>query len=171
MADLERLLESAVGEEHDFLEAHQRRTQFYSSLISAVLAATVGGALQANEPVHFYMLLTGPVLVISLSVLALGGTFRLYQRFLEAVVLRAKLEQALGLHDLRNQGEGCYWRGEPLLAPRHLKARKKFSESQAFVDAHRASGYQLYTRWLFVVFAGTGAVLALLLLTAAASHA
>lgn len=164
---LEKLLELAAKEVDEQLNAHQKRVQFYSSLISAILAATVAGAMRAEEASHYFLLLVGPGLVVVLSVIAVQGTFRFYQRFLEAVTQKGKLEQALHLHEpVENENEQ-YWKGEPLLAIRHLDARKAFPSSQEFIHRHRHAGYQRYTRILFFAFGLSGVYLAILLIVKA----
>jgi len=166
--DFQKLYEMAVNEEHVFLEAHHHRVQFYSSLISAVIAATVTGAVKAVVPFHYLLLTTGPVLVVGLSLLALEGTFRLYQRFLEAVAVRAKLEQAMGLTKISDKTSTIdgYWTFEPLITGRHLEDRMRYSSSLEFIKSHHRSGYQKVTRILFITLAIVGFVLEVFLITA-----
>ncbi|MBN1359494.1 MAG: hypothetical protein JW993_02830 [Sedimentisphaerales bacterium] len=94
-----------VDEEHDFLAEHQKRIAFYTGLLSAVLTLTVGGYLEASAWYHFAALGLGGLLLAAVSVIAKAGTRRLYQRFLETVTTRAKLEQDLGFSQERGQGE------------------------------------------------------------------
>ena len=165
--DYHRLLESAIGQEHYFLDAHQNRVQFYSSLISTVLGATIAGGMGAKESLHYCMLLAGPVLVIALSVIAVGGTSRIYQRFLESIATKAKLEQLLNLHLPIEADNHAYWQGEPILAKRHLTARTKHNDSFDFISANMSKGYQRHTRNLFVLFAVVGTIHAGALIVAA----
>lgn len=158
--DYHRLLESAITEEHYFLNAHQERVQFYSSLISTVLGATIAGGMTAKESSHYCMLLVGPVLVVALSVIAVGGTSRIYQRFLEAVAMKAKLEQLLNLHLSIDAVGQAYWQGEPILTQRHMAARTKHEDSFSFISANMNKGYQRHTRNLFILFAFVGIILA-----------
>jgi hypothetical protein len=157
--DLQKLLDTYIQEVAETLSAHQERIKFYSSLISAVLAATVGGAIQARQPYHFGLLLAGPVLVVTLSWIAIRGTSRLFQRFLEATVRQGKVEQMLGMHLPLPEKEGGYWEGEALVAPRNLSSRREFRNSQDFVSAHLNRGYQLATMRLFYAFMIIGGLL------------
>ena len=168
-SDLLKLLELAGKEELAFLDAHQRRVQFYASLISAVLGATIAGTIKGRGPLDFALLVAGPVLMVALSALAVGGTRRLYQRFLEAVVVRAKIEQCLGFTHPTNAAQGSYWSSESLLAPRHLKARAAYATSQQFVDAHINAGYHRFTRGLFLAFGAVGVALGVTLVVLALS--
>ena len=157
---LEKLLETTISEEQYFIEAHQKRIQFYSSLISAILAATVAGFLKAEMWYQYAFLIVGPVMTISLSSIAMGGTYRLYQRFLEAVVMRAKVEQMSGMHET-NSTEGAYWEGESLVPTRHHENRTKHSTSKNFIEAYKNEGYQKSTRHLLFVFQAVSIVLIL----------
>jgi hypothetical protein len=151
--DLQKLLETKIQEEHYFLEAHQKRIAFYFSVVTAILAATVAGAINASSPEHYLLLLPGPLLVLALAKIARFGTFRFYQRFLETVTMRAKLEQALGLtrpHTIRNE-EADYWPEEALIPGRHIRSRKACESSDAFIEKHGNLGYQKATHSLLSV--------------------
>ena len=168
--ELMRLLELTHAEEQYYLEAQQKRVAFYSSLVSAVLAATIGGAMNASEPLHFFLLTIGPLLVFTLSEIALDGTFRLYQRFLEAITIRAKLEQALNLTLPQHapKREHCYWTGESLIPDRHRESRLEMGSSNEFIDRMKHKGYQQITRLLLRSFQGAAIILLLLLSLAGA---
>ena len=47
--DLKDLLKLAIDEEHWFLDAQHKREAFYSSIITAVIAATIAGALNIRR--------------------------------------------------------------------------------------------------------------------------
>lgn len=167
--DLMKLLELCEREEHWFLEAHHKRVAFYSSLISAILVASVAGAMRADVALDFALLTIGPILVFALAQIARDGTFRFYQRFLEAAAMRGKIEQSLGLADSatlpsRNPG---YWRSEALVPERFLIARCSSPTSQAFVDSRKKSGYQRPTLRLLQTFQVVAVTLAVCLLVAA----
>ena len=65
--NLEKLLEIEIKEEQHFLEAHQKRVAFYFSILSAILAATIAGAMQATSGIHYTLLLAGPVLIFAIA--------------------------------------------------------------------------------------------------------
>ena len=96
----------SVEEEHYFLKEHQNRVAFFSGLISAVIALMLGGFLKATTWFHFLILVPGGFLLAAVSLIAKNGTQRMYQRFLEAVTTRAKLEHDLGFSKSRGNQEG-----------------------------------------------------------------
>jgi hypothetical protein len=152
-----KLYESAVNEEHYFLDAHQKRVAFYLSILSAIVAGVVAGLFQASEWYHLAILCVGPVLIYAVSAIGIEGTFRLYQRFLEAVTIRAKLEQELGLTKKRSVGTNAtnsYWQSEAIIPLRHIESRKDYESSDAFIKEHARRGYHLWTIRLFRVFQG-----------------
>jgi len=157
-----KLYELAINEEHHFLDAHQNRVAFYSGILSALVAGTVAGFFQASEWYHLAFLCIGPVLILVLSTIAIDGTLRFYQRFVEAVTIRAKIEQELGLteeHSVNTNVSGSYWRSEPIIPLRHIESRKKYESSDAFIKEHLKGGYHLWTiRW-FRGFQGISALM------------
>ena len=153
--ELFKLYELAVNEEHHFLDAHQNRIAFYSGILSALVAGTVVGLFQASEWYHLAILCVGPVLIFVVSKIAIDGTFRLYQRFLEAVTIRAKIEQELGLTKKRSvntNATNSYWQSEAIIPLRHIRSRKDYLSSNAFIREHSTKGYHLWTRRLFRAF-------------------
>jgi len=149
--ELLKLYELAINEEHHFLDAHQNRVAFYSGILSALVAGTVAGFFQASEWYHLAFLCIGPVLIFVVSTIAIDGTLRFYQRFVDAVTVRAKIEQELGLTEERSVNtnvSGSYWQSEPIIPPRHIKSRKESESSDAFIKKHLTKGYHLWTiRW------------------------
>ena len=160
MTDMEnekllKLYELAINEEHHFLEQHQSRIAFYSGIVSALVAGTAAGLFQASEWYHVAILCAGPLLIFTISTIAIDGTFRLYQRFLEAITIRAKIEQELGLTKMRSDNadsSNSYWRLEPIIPLRHIESRKDCESSDAFINKHSTKGYHLWTVRLFRAF-------------------
>lgn len=148
-----KLYESFVAEEHYFLAEHQKRIAFFSSLISAIFAATIAGIIRSENSTHLGFLALGPVLTIALCFLAKEGTFRLYQRFLEAIASRAKLEQQMHLTEpLPSTSELGYWNTEALISARHREARGSYGSSAEFIASRSRSGYEGVARRVFLVF-------------------
>ena len=150
--DLLKLFENAVSEEHYFLEAHQDRVAFYSGLVTVIVAGTAVGFLQASDWYHFAALCVGPMLLFAVSANAIAGSFRLYQRFIEAVTVRAKIEQELGLTKVLSRDTGevdSYWPSEPLVPCRHIESRKMYESSTAFIREVSGKGYHGITSRLF----------------------
>ena len=165
---LEKLLEIEINEEQHFLEAHQKRVAFYSSILSAILAATIAGAMKATNSYHYMLLLAAPVLIFAISYIARDGTFRIYQRFLEAITIRAKIEQVIGLTEPMNKinNELKYWSEESFIPPRHLKARLGRNSTEDFIDVNKNAGYHRSSRNLFITFQVVSAFIFLLLIYA-----
>lgn len=118
-----KLYKISVEEEHYFFTEHQKRIAFYLGLLSGILTLTVGGFLKASTWYHFGILVVGGLLLAAISVIAKAGTRRIYQRFLETVTTRAKLEQDLGFSQNRGDGEGRWVQTEPYSPTRHLESR------------------------------------------------
>lgn len=154
-----KLLELAIQEEQYFLREHQQRIKFYTSLISALIAATFGGLINIKLELHYYALFVGPILIIAISSFAIGGTYRMYQRYLEAITQRAKIEQILGL-TLKPKlvDENRYWQEETIISERHLLNRKRFNSSESFVKHFSKLGYHKNTMYLFRVFQFIGLI-------------
>ena len=94
----------------------------------------------------------GPVLLFAVAANAIAGTHRLYQRFIEAITMRAKIEQELGLtRKLSGDTDevDCYWPSEPLVPPRHIESRKMYDTSTAFIREVSKKGYRRITWRLF----------------------
>ncbi|MCK4664019.1 MAG: hypothetical protein KAT68_14215 [Bacteroidales bacterium] len=148
-----KLLELAINEEQHFLQEHQSRIKFYMGLISTLIAATFAGFLNSKENFHYYALIIGPILILIISTFAIKGTYRLYQRFLEAITVRAKLEQELGLTERKdNKDKKVYWKTEPIISSRHIKSRMNSDSSENFIKKSSNKGYHLWTKYLFNLF-------------------
>jgi len=148
-----RLLELATNEEQHFLQEHQSRIKFYASLVSTLIAATFTGFLNSKEDFHYFALVIGPILVFIISTFAIKGTYRLYQRFLEAITKKAKIEQVLGLtKESEDQGNNIYWKKEAIVSSRHLKSRIDSVSSEKFIENASSKGYHLWTKYLFYSF-------------------
>ena len=147
-----KLYELSVNEEHYFLDAHQSRATFYSGFISALVVGTVAGLLRANDWKQLVAICAGPILIFIISKIALKGCFRFYQRYIETVTIRAKIEQELGLTrcQLDNTDEtDFYWQSEPIIPFRHINSRKTYNTSDDFIKQFIDKGYQHCTKVLF----------------------
>jgi len=150
-----KLYELAINEEHYYGNAHQDRIAFYSGILSALVTGTGVGFFQASEWYHFAFLCVGPILIFAVSTIAIEVAFREYQRFLETVTVRAKIEQKLGLTSTQRSGASAsdfYWQSEPIIPHRHIESRRKHESSRSFIDAHATKGYHLWATRLFRVF-------------------
>jgi hypothetical protein len=153
--ELFKLYEIVIHEEHYFLESHQNRVAFYSSLQSALVAGIAVGLLQGTQWYHFLILCIGPILLYIVANSAVSGTSRLYQRYLETVTTRAKIEQELSLTVKQNQTEKHsegYWKAEPFISFRHIENRQSTKSSDEFIKSFSSKGNQKITLELFRAF-------------------
>jgi len=146
----------AQEDEHFHLDGHEKRIQFISGINIAVLAAVGAGLFKAERWDHYCVLLAGPAFMLLTNYFAIEGCSRYYQRFLEAIVVKAHVQQALGLTvplALRAsiRDSESYWTKEPPVPARHLEVRKTAS-SQEFVAKHMKSGAQRFARQLFMSY-------------------
>ncbi len=116
-SELPELLEIIINDEHQYVEGHQKRVAFYSSLNSAILVATIAGAMKSSHAIEYALLITGPILMFVLSLVAVRGTKRSYIRFLEAFTIRMKLLQTIEKKMLLSSNERDFWKDESLLLP------------------------------------------------------
>lgn len=165
--ELLKLLEISISEQHFYVEAHHKRIDFYSGLVLALFTGTAFGIYNASEPIHYIYLIIVPILIFAFSIIAIKGTGRIYQRLLESITIRAKIEQMLGFVDNplpSNEVNQYYWGLEPLIPNRHIESRTKFESSQAFITQHKSEGLQKWATVLFRVFQFTSIALAILLI-------
>lgn len=139
--DLLDLYKIVVEEEHFFLNEHQKRVAFYTSLLVTLTSGMITGYFFSEKIIHFWLLLLGAITVISISFLARFGTERMYQRFLESITVRAKLEHRLEVKTStsQEQGENASWvTNEPLVTKRHIDSRHnlKYKTSEDWVKGH-----------------------------------
>lgn len=166
-----KLYELTLDEHHFYNQAHHRLINLYIGILSALVTATGVGFLQAAEWHHYAFLCLGPILILAVSRIAKEGVFREYQRLLETITVRAKIEQELGMTTRRENDRGgpdLYWKSEPIIPRRHLLARHKHESSQTFMDEYNRKGLQHSAESLFRAFQWLGiAMLAGLLWLAA----
>lgn len=149
-SELLKLFELAVDEEIRWTASHQERVTFYTGLFTAIIAGIAAGLFQATEWFHFVALAAGALVLFVITGMATQGTEREYQRLLEAIVFRAKIEQELGLTTpSSHQSATQYWPTESFVATRHLKSRTTYPTSDAFVKENVKKGYQGITIALF----------------------
>ena len=147
------LLELLSREEIAAVEQHQRRVQFFVVLMSTLVGAVIAGLLNTAEIVTTISLVAVPVVIIFVAEFGKSGTYRVYQRLLETIAMRAKVEQMLGMTSptVLNQPD-TYWSSEPLVMQRHLEDRQQFSTSLGFIRNAEKHGYHSVVKRLFVAF-------------------
>lgn len=162
--DLWKLLQIAVDEEYMYIKENQNRTALYAGFVMTILGASVAGTMEAKASFHWYILAAGPVVAGVLSFIGIKSAGRFYQRFLEALSIRAKVEADLGLADRPPPAIAAvrpYWANKPYAAPRWLEGRRKpewededgttpeVDGVQRWIDDQKSKGEQRIVRWLF----------------------
>ena len=149
--------ELTINEEHRFLTAHQTHAAFYAGVVTALVAGTGAGLFNATEWFHFAFLLSGPALAVGVCAIAVQGLRRQYQRFLEAVTVRAKLESLLGFTTLTVTSS--YWAGESLIPVRYVNSRTAFTSSKEFVSMNLNRGANGVSAIFFRCLAGASGLM------------
>lgn len=148
------LYQLIAEEERAFLEAHQTRVKFFTTIVTAILAATIAGVTKVSVWYYIAILGIGPLLAIAVAWIAIKGTNRLYWRWLWSITIRAKLEQRLGLTEPQHVPvkPGSYWSAEPIVSPKHIESRQKCTTSVEFFERFKHAGYNHWTKCLFLGF-------------------
>ena len=118
-SDLIALLRIAIDEEHFWHDQFEKRTAYFTALLSAIVAAVFIGVVRATDMMILFPLFLGSLLLVFVSRTGIDGVARLYQRFLEAIVFRAYLEQKLE------------WLPEDSIFPETYPVFERYSKSRA----------------------------------------
>ncbi len=137
------LIKIYMLEEQYFLESHQKRVVFFISTIVAIMAATIAALTRLEPSFASFGLLFGPASMYALTHYGKEGTYRFYQRFIETVTIKAKLQNIAGL-DVPGVdfSEEFGWRSEPVIPDRHVASTIEFENSSQFKNALDRKGYQ-----------------------------
>lgn len=139
-AHLLTVYEAAKRDEHFFVEQHQRRLAYFTSLIIAVVGGIVLGTVHAKGVTAHLLLVLLPLLLVVVARYAIEATGTIYRRFLETITVIAKLEHEMHMTAPR-PGNG--WFGsEPYVHMRHINSRGESGTSAAFVEKHMTEGYR-----------------------------
>ena len=138
-SNLMTLLALSIEEEKFYLEMYHKELSFFWGSISLILGATIAGGMKAESSFDYLILLVGPLLILAVGRTIKESLLSSYGRFLEIISMRAKIELRLELNkELSEPLE--YWGTEPILHPRHLKARAEFNSSSEFVEINSKKG-------------------------------
>jgi len=152
--NLIELFKIVTDEEHHYNGAHQRNIEFYSNLSLALLGVLIAGMIAASEAIHYGIIVLGFVIAIFIFFIAKKVIYRSYQRFLETITMRIKIEEDLGLRKSRskstsNNTECEWWQYEPIVAERHTRNMKEYSSSRDYVKGQSGKGVQQLNIQLF----------------------
>jgi hypothetical protein len=114
---------------------------YITGLISVLFGSVYLGYNQASRGHHLLLLIVGPVLIIMIAQIGVKVSRQVYERFLDAITMRAKIEQLLGLtkapaNSVTNSPQGGpdkldvntfskYWENEPIVPTRNLISRNR----------------------------------------------
>ena len=150
--ELFKLLEFEMKEEQYYLSAFQKELSFFWSIISAITGASVVGLFKVNQWEQYIYLTPAPVLLFAMTIITRSSLFRTYQRFIEAIASRAKIESLLCFDAIKLHENSSIWRGEPLLIKRHIDHRNTYESSAEFVNAVSQRGlYKVYSNLIVLI--------------------
>lgn len=145
--NLIKVLELTMKEEQFYLGVFQKEVAFFWSTISAIVVASLVGLYKSTEWKHYLFLIIAPLMLIVLTSFIQYSLFRTYQRFVEVITTRAKLEAVLGFDNLIVPDNSKYWTGESILVKRHITDRSTYRTSQGFIDFVSERGlYRIYSQ-------------------------
>jgi hypothetical protein len=158
--DLLKLYEITIKEEHFHLESQQKRAIFFMGFISTLIGINIYGLIQVisyNNIFLLFLFLIVSFLIYMMALLGKKSTSRFYNRFLNSVTTRAKIEEELGLtypRKYKNKDKASTWSNEPLIPTKYLDARFKYNDkdSQQFVIDKENEGYQRLINMMFNIF-------------------
>jgi hypothetical protein len=135
----------AVEEMREATRIYHARIVWFTSILTAVLAATVAGLVKSSAWYEYLIMLVGPGLIIGVSRVARHAIDHCYEVFLISVTARAKYEQLLGLTGtpevpLQHPSRNPYWVDEPIVPSAHIESRTEYPSSSAEWIAARLKG-------------------------------
>lgn len=135
-----------------WLSLHREYSQQYTTLITAVMAASLGALYQfGNDPWLALSIAIGPILNILLCFNATAACDRYYRHFLEGVTIQAKLEPLMGLRQSRRGKLGTdsalfpFPQDDQILPARWLGSRKQ-DNAATFVEDNMKVGINRQVR-------------------------
>lgn len=152
-----KLYEVYAKEQISYLDSHYKYRNYYTTILSALLAIFVGGMLQFHEkpfaPALFFILLC----ICILSEFGKRTVDRYYRRFLESITVLAKIDNALGLDKTikttKSRFTNILWSNDKQLLPdRWIRDRQKHNNSEAFISERMKMGDNRYAHWVFSFF-------------------
>ncbi len=160
-----KLLELSIKEEQYYLSNFHKELSLLWSIVSAIVAGLTLGLFKVQKPEHFLFLILVPILLFVILNYTKKVLFRSYQRFLECISNRAKIEQLLGLHKTDTMNEKQYWLNEPLIPTRYIESRSNFSSSSEFISHYSKKGvYSSYSKSLTIMQFICGIIIVMLIL-------
>lgn len=132
---------------------HMDYAKWFLGINSSILAVTIAGMFKSDIWYEFVILTIGPILIFYLSEFANKTTERFYNRFLEAIISKSKIESKLGLleNSAPKSSAGLSWGNEPLILEKHLKNQNNFKTSSDWYASNKNMGIRPHIVNLFWV--------------------
>jgi len=161
------LYSKAIDEHIYYIGRQQTIAAFFFSILSALFGLTIAGIIKSTLWYHFFSLLIGPTLIYIVSEHAIKSTKMVSKRVMEAISIRAKLEQLLGLTIPLNYAEkiksSVYWKQDSVIPKRHITDRTKSENADIFINSEFNSGYQKSLNIMFCCSIGLSLILFIIL--------
>ena len=116
------------------IDIHQKRLNFFWSIISAITGAIVVGVFNIKTNSQYFIIALGPLLIFIISYVAKNIIHRDKEDLLQNVAVMVKLESLLGLTCNSKISPIDYWVEDSIISKKHVKYRKKFNNSEEFVN-------------------------------------
>ena len=81
------------------IDSFQKHLEIFLTVIAGLITVFIGGMLQFHEKPFAFTLVGIPLFIVFFSEIGKKTIDRFYQRFLESIVIIAKIENILGLDD------------------------------------------------------------------------
>lgn len=120
------------------IDLHQKRLTFFWSIISAITGAVVVGLFNLKTNSQYFLLAIGPCLIFFIAYMAKVIIHRDKEDLLHNISTMIKLEDILGLTS-KNTTPNSYWVNDSIISESHIKYRKKFKNSDDFVQSTLSS--------------------------------
>lgn len=158
-----------------WLSLHREYSQQYITLITAVMAASLGALYQfGKNPWLALSIAIGPILNILLCFNAIAACHRYYCHFLEGVTILAKLEPLVGLRQSRLGKSGAdstllpFPQDDQILPTRWLSSRKHDNAATFVEDNMNVGINQQVRRTMQILVLLNAAILVAVFVTARA---
>lgn len=149
-----QLYRLSVEEMRKYADIYHARIVWFTSILTAVIAATIAGLMKASIWYEYAIMIVCPLLIVGVTKIARHAIDHCYEVFLISVTVRAKYEQMLGLTyppHYKVDSSDSYWINESLVAPTHMKSRKEFqASSEQWIRARLKDGDQTWANRFFV---------------------
>ena len=158
--DLLKLLELSYQDEAVHIQIEQKTLSLSTTLITLILGGLLAAqnAGKISDPVLGGILILGGAIIALFSILGVKAFRSNYGRHIEAIVVRAKIEDQLDMGDEKYYGK-LYWKEEALILPRYLEGRTKEESSSEFVERRGKMPFSTVVTYVFASLATVGGII------------